>query len=159
MANEFFRRGVSRVFVVPTITNLGAMTVAQATAGTEITDRVADIAGFKFANSRIALPKLSTTFTGTIPGEDTADDSSLTFYEPKATDTLRTTLAKGTITNIVIFFRGTAGANPAVGDTYEAWPVQVASIPREYSMGNDPARWMSEFGTTAPPATDGVMVA
>ena len=50
--------------------------LAQITAGTEITDSVADISGFQFSNSPIPIPKLSNTFTPTIAGEDTADDSS-----------------------------------------------------------------------------------
>lgn len=154
---EYFRRGTSRVFAVPTIT-VTAPTVAQVTAGTEITDSIADISGFRFSNSRINIPKLSTTFTATIGGEDTADDSTLTFYDDDTSNPLRTTFAKGTATHIVFFPAGTAGANPAIGDDCDVWPVESASVPREWSMGNDPARWMAEFGVTDPPALDEVLV-
>lgn len=157
MADEYFRRGVTRVFAVPTVT-LTAPTVAQITAGTEITDDIADISGFRFSNSRIPIPKLSSPFTGTIAGEDTADDSTLTFYDRKTSNPLRATFAKGSATNIVFFPAGTAGANPAIGDEADIWPVESAAVPREWSMGNDPARWMAEFGTTAEPAQDIALV-
>lgn len=154
---EYFRRGTSRVYLVPTIT-VTAPTVAQVTAGTEITDDIADVEGFRFSNSRIDIPKLSSTFTATIAGEDTADDSSLTFYDDDTTNPLRATLAKGTQTHVVFFPAGTAGANPAIGDDVDVWPVESASTPREWTMGNDPARWMAEFGITAPPSLDEALV-
>lgn len=156
---EFFRRGVTRVFVVATVANPAAMTVIEATAGEEITDSIADISGFRFSNSRINVPKLSSSFTGTIAGEDTADDSSFTFYEDDTTNPLQATLAKGTQTNVVFFTRGTAGASPAAADEYQLWAVESAATPTEFSMGNDPARWMAEFGTTDPPVLDGVVAA
>lgn len=156
---EFFRRGVTRVFVVPTIVNLAAPTVAEITAGDEITDSIADISGFRFSNSRIPIPKLSNPFTGTIAGENTADDSTLTFYEDDTANPLRATFAMGTQTNLVFFSTGTAGANPAAADEAEVWPVESGAVPREWSMGNDPARWMAEFGTTEPPEQDAVVAA
>jgi len=155
--SEYFRRGVTRVFEVPTVT-MTAPTAAQVNAGEEITDSIADISGFKFSNSRIGIPKLSSDFTGTIRGENTADDSTLTFYDDDSANPLRTTLAKGTATNIVFFPAGTAGATPAAGDEVDIWPVESAATPREWSMGNDPARWMAEFGVTDPPAEDMALV-
>jgi hypothetical protein len=116
-----------------------------------MTALIADMQGFSFSNSPIATPDLATTFTTNIPGEDTAADSSLIFYEDKTTNTMQTTLAKGVAGYVVIFFSGTAGANPAVGDKGEVWPVQSTGPYREYSMGNDPARWGVKFAMTAAP--------
>lgn len=154
---EFFRRGVTRIYLVPTIT-MAAPTVAQISAGTEITDSVANIEGFRYSNSRIPIPKMSSDFTPTIRGENTADDSTLTFYEDDASNPLRTTLAKGTQTNVVIFSVGTAGASPAIGDKVDIWPVESAATPKEFTMGNDPARWMAELGNTDVPFEDETLV-
>lgn len=149
---KFFRRGKTKIYWVPTIASASLIpTTAEVTAGTNLTPSVADVNGFAFTNSPIDVPDLSTTFTSNIPGEDTAADSSLTFYEDTTTNTLQTTLAKGVSGYIAIFFSGTAGANPAAGDKAEVWPVQSTGPTREYSMGNDPARWMVAFAMTAPP--------
>lgn len=151
MAN-FFRRGKTKVFWVPTIASATLIpTAAEVNAGSNMSTAIADIAGFSFSNSPIPVPNLASTFTGNIPGEDTAEDSTLTIYEDTTTNTLQTTLAKGVSGYIVIFFAGTAGALPAAGDKAEVWPVQCTGPAREYSMGNDPARWMSKFAMTAPP--------
>lgn len=149
---KFFRRGRTKVFWVPTIASAALIpTAIEVNAGTNMTASVADMAGFAFTNSPIPTPTLDATFTTNIPGEDTAEESSLTFYEDTATNTLQTTLAKGTEGNIVIFPTGTAGASPAAGDKAEVWPAQSTGPTREYSMGNDPARWMVRFAMTKAP--------
>lgn len=148
---RFFRRGITKVYWVPTIVDTAAPTVAEVTAGTNMTSQVADISGFEFQNSPIATPDLSTTFTTTIPGEDTTQEPQLMFYEDDTTNALQTTLAKGTEGHVVIFFAGTAGANPAIGDDAEVWAMQSTGPYREYSMGNDPARWGARFAPSEPP--------
>lgn len=154
MADEFFRRGITKVYEVPAIADPAAPTAIELGAGDDISDDIADIAGFSFQNSPIATPKLSTTFTTSIPGEDTTEDPTLTFYEKRTGNPLQATMAKGTATHIVIFYRGLAGAIPAAADDCEVWPVQSTGPSREYSMGNDPARWMAKFTATDPPEFD-----
>lgn len=149
---KFFRRGKTRVYWVPTVAAATLIpTTAEVTAGTRLDASVADLSGFAFTNSPIPVPDMSSTFTGNIPGEDTAADTTLTFYEDTTTNTLQTTLAKGAAGYICIFFAGIAGANPAIGDKCEVWPVQSTGPTREYSTGNDPARWSAGLAITAPP--------
>lgn len=149
---RFFRRGKTKVYFVPTIASAALVpTTAEVTGGTALTPSVADLSGFAFTNSPIPTPDLVSTFTGNIPGEDTAADSTITFYEDTTTNTLQTTLAKGVSGYIVIFPVGTAGANPAAGDKAEVWPIQSTGPTREYSMGNDPARWSVKFAMMAAP--------
>jgi hypothetical protein len=157
VADEFFRRGITKIYEVPTVT-AAAPTVAQITAGTDLSDLVSDITGFSFTNSPIPTPKLSTTFTTSVPGEDTTDDSELKFYEKKTTNPQQAALAKGTSTNIVIFYKGLAGATPAIGDSCDVWPVQSTGPNREYSMGNDAAMWHCGFAPSAEPTQDVALV-
>lgn len=146
------------MFWVPTIAATTLIpTAAEVNAGTDMTAKVADMAGFAFTNSPIATPDLSTTFTSNIPGEDTAADSTLTFYEPTTVETLRTTLAKNAAGFTVIFYSGIAGASPAAGDKGEVWPVTSTGPVREYSMGNDPARWNVKFAMTGVPNLDATL--
>lgn len=149
---RFFRRGKTKFRFVPTIASTSLIpTAAEVTAGTDLTGNVAGVAGFSFSNSPIPVPDMSAVFTGSIPGEDAGADSSLTFYEDTTTNTLQTTLAKGVGGYIVVFFAGTAGANPAAGDKCEVWPIISTGPAREYLLSNDPARWTAQFALSAPP--------
>lgn len=144
MTVPFFRRGTTRVYVVPTIASAALVpTSAEVLAGDEITDDIAGMDGFSFENSPIQIPTMGSTFTGSIPGEDTADNPQLTFYELLTGNTLQDTLAKGTITHLVIFYAGTAGASPAAADEAEVWKVVSTGPSREYTLDNQPARWMA----------------
>lgn len=149
---RFFRRGRTKAFNVPTIASVSLIpTAAETNAGTNITADIQDISGFEFQNSPIATPDLSSTFTTTIPGEDTAQEPQIVFYEDTTTNTLQTTFAKGTETYLVLFFAGTAGATPAAGDKAEVWKVISTGPYRMYSMGNDAALWGVRFTPSRPP--------
>jgi hypothetical protein len=157
--SRFFRRGKSKCFWVVTLSSTTSPSAAQVNAGVNMTQPIADITGFEFSNSPIPTPDLSTTFTTTIPGEDTAQEPQIMYYEDDVTNTLQTTLAKGSTGFVVIFYKGTAGASPASGDRAEVWPVISTGPYREYSMGNDPARWGARFTPSATPVFDALLVA
>jgi hypothetical protein len=149
---RFMRKGTSKVYWVPTIANLTAPTVAEITAGTVLTLQIAEITGFTFTNNPIDTPDMGSSFVSKIPGEDTVDTSSFRFYEDKTSNPIRTVLAKGAIGYIVFFPAGTVGANPAVADKAEVWPVTVASNARAYSAGNEAASYNVVLSNTAPPS-------
>lgn len=158
MAVKFFRRGKTKIFWVPTIASAALVpTTAEVNAGTDISCDVAEMNGFSFANSPIPTPDMCSTFTTSIPGEDTADDSTLVFYEYSDTNPLHATLAKGTAGHLAIFYKGTAGATPAIGDKAEVWKVTSTGPSREYSAGNDPARWSAKFTATKAPNFDATL--
>jgi hypothetical protein len=148
---RFMRKGTTRIYWVPTIVNLTAPTVAEITAGTELTAQMAEVNGFTFANKPIDTPDMGNSFVSKIPGEDTVDTSSFRFYEDKSSNPIRTVLAKGATGYIVIFPAGTVGANPAIADKAEVWPVTVASNARAYSAGNEAASYNVVLSNTAPP--------
>jgi len=152
----YFRRGVTRVFTVPTIT-LAAPTATQVNAGTELTTKndLADIQGFSYQNQPIAIPDWNDNFTGKIVGEDQSADGVLHFYDKKGTspNPLRTTLAKGTVTNIVIFPGGTAGATPAAGDVCDVFPVTSSGPAKDYSL-TEAAKWHVTLPSSARPTQD-----
>lgn len=156
----FFRRGVTQFHVLAVEpADLDAPTTTEISAGHNITASVTDVAGWAFANTRIDDPDYASAYVNKIPGPDVADDSSLTIRENKgdATDNpLRATLAKGTEFWMVIApsgGTGTAGAL-AAGDTVDVFHCEVASAPREYSSGNDPARWRAEIAVVELPHQD-----
>lgn len=157
MTVRFMQKGTSKFHFVPTIaatTNIP--TAAEVTAGDDITPDIAEISGFNFTNDPIETPDIDNTFAPSIPGQDKADSSSMTYYDRLglANNPAKTLMPKGTIGFIVIFPYGTAGANPAAGDECDVWPVQVASVSRGYSAGNEASKNVFMFTVTEPPALD-----
>ena len=160
--NAFFRRGTTKVYWAPTIAIKATPTVAEITAGTDLGagGQIADMTGFSFTNSPITTPSLDTVFDASIPGVDAAEDSTLTFYEPKTgTDANMALLAKGTAGYVVIFYRGTAGSTPAAADKCEVWPVVSSGPRRVYGMDASAARWSVTLTPSAPPATNAAVIA
>lgn len=155
---RYFRRGKSKIVFTPTVTGYNAVTGtgspsrAEITAATLLTPQIAEVAGFSFANSPIAVPDLNSTFTSTISGEDTAEDSGLTFYDDDAATTIRTALAKGTKGFILMFPYGDVSTKRC-----ETWPVESTGVADEWSAGNDPARFSVQFGITSPPSLNGTI--
>src|SRR5437868_1386057 len=98
---RFFRRGVSRAYFLPAVANLNQPTVTEVTAGVELTPSLFEVAGFSYQNAPIAVPDWGDNFTANVPGEDTAAQSQLHFYEDKTANPLRATLAKGVIGNVL----------------------------------------------------------
>lgn len=152
--SRYFRRGKSKVLFVPTIVTKAAPSRAELTAGTPLTPQVADMADFQFSNSPIATPDMDSTFTTTIPGEDTTGTPTLTFYDDDAASTIRTALAKGTKGYIVLLPYGDVPTKRA-----EVWPVESTGVNDEWSAGNDPARYAVAFGVTGVPAQNAVVPA
>lgn len=150
--SKFIRRGKTKVFWVPTIASAALIpTAVEVNAGTNMSTTVAGFEGFSFANSPIEVPDLSTAFTGTVPGEDKAEDSALVMYEDDTTNALQTTLAKGTTGYVVFFPTGTAGASPAAADKAEVWKTIVTGWSRRYDLGNVAAQWRVGFTPTTAP--------
>lgn len=152
---RFMRKGTTRFYFVPTIASADLIpTAAEVTAGTRLDPQLAEVNGFNFSNSPIATPDMASTFVSSIPGEDSAADSNITYYEDKTSNPIKTAQAKGTTGYIVIFFAGIAGAAPAAGDDADVWPVQIASVSRMYTAGNEAAQYQVVYTPTAPPAED-----
>ena len=156
---RYFRRGTTKIYFVSSVVNSASPTVAEMALATELTCEVAEISGFAFQNNPIDVPDMCAEFVKKIPGEDTADDSEMTFYEDDTSNPLLDTLAKGEAGFIVFFPYGIGGGAPTAGDDCETWPVSVAKTTREWSAGNDPARFMSTFTITDVPSLAAEVVA
>lgn len=156
---RYMLKGVAKVHFVPTIANKAAPTVAEITAGDDITDDISAMNGFEFSNSPIQTPDLSTTFTNQIGGEDTAADSNMEFYARGTTDLTHDALVKGSAGYIVIFWQGYAGSSHAAADKCEVWPATVTSNSRMYTVDNEAAKYRVNFSLTSPPSQSAVVAA
>jgi hypothetical protein len=152
--SEFFRRGLSEIHFCPAVASLTAPSRAEITAGTDLTPGVAEINGFNFSNSPIMTPKLSTTFTTQIPGEDTSDTSTLTFYDDDADDDMRAALVKGTEGFLVFMPYGDVSGTRA-----EVWPAIATGVNDQWTMSNEAAKFQVAFAITDAPEQDAVVPA
>lgn len=154
---RFMQKGTTKFYWLLTIATSGTTlipTAAEVNGGTRLDTQISEVNGFSFSNNPITTPDMANTFVTNIPGEDSADTSSLMFYEDKVTNPIRTALAKGTNGFVVILFAGTAGASPALGDKCDVWPAQVASNARAYSAGNEASKYNVVFAMTSAPGLD-----
>lgn len=154
---RFIRRGVSKVYWVPTIANINAPTATEVNAGTNLTPQLAELSGFSYTNQPVAAGDWGDNFDPKVVGLDQAADSTVQIYEKRVTNNLRSVLAKGTAGNLVIFFAGLAGTTPAAGDKCDVWPCTSAGTPRDYTAA-DAARWHAALVPSARPAEDVALV-
>ncbi|MGW1798641.1 phage tail tube protein [Streptomyces sp. NPDC001984] len=148
---RFMRRGVTKIYFLATIaaaTNIPTRT--ELTAGTDLSGAISDIAGWSLGNSPIDTPDMGSTLTTSIPGEDKADASTLTFHEDKAGDSIETLLSKGEEGFVVLLRKGDVPASKSM----DVFPVRVASRAPAYSAGSDPAKFMVTFAVSDEPTLD-----
>lgn len=144
---RYTRKGVSKVFFCATLSSQTAPSIAtDLTTANEITAAISEISGFQFSNDPINTPDLSTLFVSQIPGEDSAEDSAITYYDDDTTTTLRTAQAKGNAGFIVLCPVGKVTSKRA-----EVWPVKSTGVNDEWTTDNEAARMRVQFAVTATP--------
>lgn len=153
---RFIRRGVTKVRFAPTLaTPTVAVTRTEITSSTDLTPSIAEINGWLLEGSMVAVPDMASRFAASIPGEVTAGDSNLVFYEDDETDTIETLLPQGTEGFILLFRKGDKPTSASL----DIFAVRVASRGAQFSAGNDPARFQVNFAITAEPKLDSVIPA
>ncbi|MQY11459.1 hypothetical protein SRB5_15770 [Streptomyces sp. RB5] len=148
---RFMRRGVTKFFFLTTLAGLtSGPTRVELTAGTDLSAKISDVEGFALENSPIETPDMATDYTGSIPGEDKAENSALTFYEDQVDDSVETLLPKGAEGYIVILRKGDVPQSKSM----DAFPVRVGSRSATYTVAAEPAKFKVSFNITAKPALD-----
>lgn len=142
---RFFRRGVSAVKFAPAVAG-ASPTRAEINAGTDLTASVAGINGFKYSNNPIEVPDLGSGFNGQIVGPDSADGSSLVFYDDNASSTIRTALAKGVTGYILLFPYGDVATKRC-----EVWPVTSTGVNDDWTTDAQAAQFEVGFAVTSKP--------
>lgn len=153
--SNFYRRGRSKMRFLPAVAG-SSPTRSEITAGTDLSPKIASIAGFGINNARIATPNLAEVFTPEIDGPDEVSGASaLTFYDDDSSTTIRTVLAKGTAGFILMMPYGDVPTKRC-----EVWPVKTTGVNDEpWSVGNDPARFVVGFAITSTPTQNAVVPA
>ncbi|WP_045562739.1 hypothetical protein [Streptomyces sp. FxanaA7] len=145
---RFNRKTLTRIMFLPTVASTALLpTRAEITGGTDLTDSISAIDGWSLENQPIETPDMGSTFVSKIDGDDSAADSSLTFYEDSLADDIETDLAKGTSGFIAIFSKG----DIAAGKGLDVFPVKVASNSKAYTADNEAAKITVQFVITDRP--------
>ncbi|MGW1468551.1 phage tail tube protein [Streptomyces sp. NPDC002308] len=146
--SRFNRKGVTKILFVETIASPTFLpTLVEITGATDYTKQVAAVDGFALENQEIETPDMDSTFVSKIPGDDSASDSSLTFYEDDELAEIETDLAKGTEGFILIARKGKAASSKGL----DVYPVRVASNSAAITADNEAAKIMVKFSITDRP--------
>jgi hypothetical protein len=146
---RFNRKGVTQIKFLPTVASSSLLpTRAEITGGTEYTAQIAAIDGWSLENQPIETPDMASTFVSKIGGDDSAADSSITFYEDSTLDDVETDLAKGTSGYMAIFSKGDVASAKGL----DVFPVTVVSNSKAYTTDNEAAKITVQFTITARPA-------
>lgn len=145
---RFYRRGISKIYwKAGTDTAPPSVDTVIGVGGVDLSDDIAEIAGFTLTSSTIPTPDLGSRYTKTIPGEDTTPDSSLTFYDTDASsNAIRDALTKDAIGYVALLPYGNA-----TGKRAEVWTVQVTGVNDQWTVGTDPARFVVSFAVLEVP--------
>ncbi|MGW0952842.1 phage tail tube protein [Streptomyces sp. NPDC002545] len=155
---RFMRRGITKIYFLKKITaadNVPTRSELTGANATDLSGAISDIAGWSLANSPVDTPDLGSTLTTSIPGEDKADASTLTFYEDKASETVETLLSKDEEGFVVILRKGDIPASKSM----DVFPTRVAGRAPAYSTGSDPAKFTVTFAISDVPTLDAAVPA
>ncbi|MFE2346128.1 phage tail tube protein [Kitasatospora cineracea] len=153
---RFMRRGITKILFLESIqapTNIPTRT--ELTAGTDLSKQISDIEGWSLENSPIETPDLGSGFATSIPGEDKAASSSLTFYEDLASDAVEKLLTKGSAGYVCIMRKG----DVPLSKSLDVFPVRVGSRAPSYSTGTEPAKFKVSFSISDLPTLDAAVPA
>lgn len=139
---RFNRKGTTKILWVETIASTSYLpTAAELTGATDYTKQIAAVEGFSIENQEIETPDMESTFVAKIPGDDSAADSSLTFYEDDVDDTIEQDLAKGSVGFVVICRKGKTSGSKGM----DVHPVRVASNSPAITADNEAAKIQVKF--------------
>ncbi len=147
---RFLRRGISKILWSPDLNDPKYPSRREITNAFGLTDAVSDIEGWALENDAIETPDMGSTFNSSIPGNDKAENSSLTFYEDRFSDAIEQQLPKGAKGYVILLRKGDLPGSRSV----DVFPVQVATRAATYSTGNEAAKFKVDFTITDEPSLD-----
>ncbi|MET9833775.1 hypothetical protein ABZ078_31760 [Streptomyces sp. NPDC006385] len=147
---RFLRRGISKILWSKDLNDPKYPSRREITNAFSLTDAVSDIEGWALENDPIETPDMGSTFNSSIPGNDKAENSSLTFYEDRFSDAIEQQLPKGAKGYVILLRKGDLPGSRSV----DVFPVQVATRAATYSTGNEAAKFKVDFTITDEPSLD-----
>ncbi len=144
---RFSQPGISKCIWAVSVANKAAPTRAEINAGIDLSRQIADFGGWSSTSESIETPDLSSKFTSSIGGRQTAEDSTLMLYLAQDGVDVRTTLVRDT-NGFVIWMDG----GDVAGYKMDVFPVRISSTPKQRSVGDEAMRMDVQFNITSEPA-------
>lgn len=148
-SSRYFNKGTSIVVFAATVAVKTAPTRSEINAGTDLSNEVSEVDGWVVEAEQIETPNLGETFTGSIPGSTSAEDSSLTLYASEDGSDARTLLPRGT-TGYILWMDG----GDTAGRKMDVFPVRVSSLGKPRTTDDEAATVAVNFAITSEPAED-----
>ncbi|MGH3679086.1 MAG: hypothetical protein ACRDT2_01985 [Natronosporangium sp.] len=146
-ASRYFNRGTSVVVFATAVANKNSPTRVEINAGTDLSNEINEIDGWTVTGETIETPDLGTTFTSTISGSTSADDSSLTLYADVTGADARTLMPRGT-NGFVLWMDG----GDIAGRKMDVFPVRVTSVGKPRTTDDEAATVTIQYAITSEPA-------
>lgn len=148
-STRYFAPNVTDIWFVPTIADPAALTRAELSAGTLLSDEVADTAGWNISSESLPTPGLK-RFTGSIPGHLKVDDSSITFYADRLGVDIRTVLTLD-LEGYIVY----ADGGDVTGGVCDVFPVRVGAVGKPRTVTGSTAQHVTvKFDITDEPTSD-----
>jgi hypothetical protein len=138
-----------QLFVVDSIASPSAPTVAEITAGSEVTGELISLAT-PLDGDAVASNDMSSAFNKSIEGTY-GGGATAVFYRDAAAETAYGLLPRSTETHLVLARFGFTGGTPTIADTCEVWPVRVITRSPADLVSNTPQQFTVNLATTDEP--------
>lgn len=148
-SERFFAPEISKVYFATDIETPGAYTRAEVTASVDLTGEIAELSGFSVTSNMIDTPDLGSRFTRQIGGRTSVEASSITFYADKKGVDVRSVLPRGTKGFLIFMDGGDVAASKS-----DVYPVEVTSLGKVRSTGDNASQLTANFAVTGVPAED-----
>lgn len=151
--------GRTNVYWLTTVANTSAPTVAEITAGTELTDFVSkDGVAVNINTNNVDSATIAEVFDSQVVGSYGAD-LQLTMFRDDTADTAWELCVYGTSGYLVIDRFNVSGSLPAATDKVEVWAVEMHQPAPQNSAANTQQRFIEKFAVTAAPKLAAVVAA
>lgn len=154
---QFFRRGKSSAWFVPTISSTSAPTATEINAGTDLSKAVTAIENFDTSTARISQAVLAYVQNLQIDGEQTFGDASMTILEDDGTaggDSVAFAAADTALAELATGYVVLASNGVVATKKVEVWPIKVLTKNRQWTTDNEMAKKVVQFAVTGIPVKD-----
>jgi hypothetical protein len=153
--------GRTRVYSVPSISNIAAPTVAELNAGTDLSSLITPdgLVGLEPETADVDNSALNSTFTTNTPGRTSYSGTGLRLKKQTGTDSVYNTLVYGYTTNIVIRRDVTSSTAWAASQAIETYPVTCGEVQNANPAPNELHKYFVPMKVSTAPSLRAVVAA
>lgn len=146
--------GRTKIWSVPSITNIAAPTTTELNAGTALESYLTPdgLLGFEPDTEAVDNSKMNSTYKTETPGRTAFSGTGLRFVKQTGTDTIYNTMVKDYATHIVIRRDSTSSTAWAAADKVEVYPVTCGETKNLNPAPNEVHKYETPLFVTSTPS-------